>query len=1129
MSTFRRSRSLPSSTGEVFVNAEATDIKTIKTRRRQVNNSGKAFSKTHSSSTSGSKASHRSPTAPDEYKDPFFDPPPALGVRSEPLVQSSNSDDTPNLDSLLESDSLLHVEIISSVEGSNFYIPVSLMVEREIMMRKTAEEFGIGQERWASSLLYREWRNAQDDISSTADDRAFQQSNGDVSIYLNPEADCASSNHSHSLKWTPWLTTCIRAFYNTGTVRFPNDCVGSDVLLALEYFGIVYTPDQLVFDSFGAYLRVKLWSEYFTHRSGLAQWVVETLMQTNSKHSHIFVTSPSLQEGDLLVGSKRADVLDGHLQLDPTKYAGTPSNAVVHDFFHDEERPEVVEYPLDALMREDFAHYLQNSLPGTRVTFELKDVQVVRTGKTVKRATLQVTFVEPPKEVPRNSSSKPKKTQKDAPGRQASRTRKSADVAKLVPSVEKLNTIEKGPLGRPHTRSPSPVALLKRVGSAIRKSSSSVDASTEHSQSKQGNVNVPSTPVSDPKLTKVSSASSVEKVQEPSSTKPIQEKSTAGSDHGNGLQMHSITDSDRPCNGTDTVEEACPPSPAPSDEHILSQLRARHLSLPYSAAPSDEYPKAYVEPRVPVKAIWEGDSGTVVSALTSPFRDDESTKKSTSSAVKAVKAAAKAAPVAAATPESQSKGMAAQSGRIDVSEIHRVQPKPLDSGAVEVVLAPEVPTKPIVRDESSVDSVADVFLPSTTTTDASALGSAHHVPYHSGVSQCGGGDILSSTFTYMFGKTTSVPCKTLELQTNCPKASDMHLDMASLARRGQNAISVMEDMLPDIDIHTQADETERSPSSGSEGLETIESSAAAWLRRAINFNQMIFDDPVPVSDDDEYLRLVRQAETINYSACQSRATGMTGTLVKDILDSLMNDNNSHLGGSAGSAEESTVYSTLGSVSTPSTRLTKAGPFIPFDCDSSLDSGDHMYPDMSFISPALPRSSGGSGGDGGSCSRSATTNATNTTTPSVGSRGQRRERLRFPTPRKNVDRPLPRNPNRPKDESRSGTPTTSPRHASPLSRIPALMSARKRGKNRGDETTDTEMTPKIHNGVKMMSLLPGAGDDEQTGQAAKPSRIAGLFRSKGLVRRRSLGEGGSSFDQHGSFDTHEVKPNMISGR
>jgi hypothetical protein len=111
----------------------------------------------------------------------------------------------------------------------------------------------------------------------------------------------------------------------------------------------------------------------------------------------------------------------------------------------------------------------------------------------------------------------------------------------------------------------------------------------------------------------------------------------------------------------------------------------------------------------------------------------------------------------------------------------------------------------------------------------------------------------------------------------------MHLDMASLARRGQNAISVMEDMLPDIDIHTQADETERSPSSGSEGLETIESSAAAWLRRAINFNQMIFDDPVPVSDDDEYLRLVRQAETINYSACQSRATGMTGTLVKDIL------------------------------------------------------------------------------------------------------------------------------------------------------------------------------------------------------------------------------------------------------
>lgn len=1112
MSTFQRSRSLPSSTGEAFVNAEATDIKA---RRRQVKTSGKPCSKSYySSSTCSSKASHRSPTAPDEYKDPFFDPPPALGVRSEPLVQSSNSDDTPNLDSLLENDSLLHVEIISSVEGSNFYIPVSLMVEREIMMRKTAEEFGIGQERWASSLLYREWRNAQDDISSTAEDRAFQQSNGDVSIYLNPEADCASSNHSHSLKWTPWLTTCIRAFYNTGTVRFPNDCVGSDVLLALEYFGIVYTPDQLVFDSFGAYLRVKLWSEYFTHRAGLAQWVVETLMQTNSKHSHIFVTSPSLQEGDLLVGSKRANVLDGHLQLDPTKYADTPSNAVVHDFFHDEERPEVVEYPLDSLMREDFAHYIQNSLPGTRVTFILKDVQVVRTGKTVKRATLQVTFVEPPQAVPLNNSKEPKKARKDAPGRQASRTRKSADVVKPAPHVEKLNPIEKkGSFGRPQTRSPSPVALLKRVGSAIRKSSSSFDAGTENNSqakqtnSKQSSVSGPGITESDPKNTKLSSAPSTEQAQEQTSHKSVQEKSVDGGNHVNGLQIHSITESDLPCNGPDEVQAACPPSPAPSDELIISQIRARQMSLPSSAAPSDERQKVYPDPRLPVKAIWEGDSGTVISALTSPFRDEESTKKSANSTAKA--------PVAAAL-ESKSKNIA-KSGGINVSESQPAHPKPPESEAVEVVLASEVPTKQIVEDKSSVDSVADVFHPSMTT-NASALGSTH-TPFHSGVSQCGGGDILSSTLNYMFGKTTPVPCKTLDLRTNCPKASDLHLDMASLARRGENAISVMEDLLPDIDIQTQADETERSPSSGSEGLETIESSAAAWLRRAINFNQMIFDDPVPVNDDDEYLRLVRQAETINYNTCHSRAPGMTGTLVKDILDSLMNDNNSQLGGSAGSTEESTVYSTIGSVSTPSTRLTKAGPFIPFDCESSLDSGDQLYPDMPFVAAALPHSSAGDG-DNGSDGQSRATSSGGSQTP-------RKERQRrFPTPRRNVDRPLPRNPqSRAKDESRSGTPTT-PRHSSPLSRIPALMSGRKRGKNRGDETTDTELTPKIHNGVKMMSLAAGAvGDDE----AAKPSRIAGLFRSKGLVRRRSFGEGVSSVDQHGSIDTNEVSLKPIRGR
>jgi hypothetical protein len=240
MANFRRARSLPvASDSQASVNDR--DKAEIESLINNIRNGSSNNTETEQSA---------------DYTDPFFDPPPALGVGSSESEGSIWTDD--DLDAFLESDALLNVDIKSSVEGSNFYIPVSLMVEREQMMRVTAKQFGIGADRWGDSLLYREWRNTRDDASSTLEERAHVQNNGDVTVHLNPEQDCAPSNHSHTLEWKPWLTTCIRAFYNTGTVRIPDDCIGSDILLALEYFGIVYTPDQPVFDSFGAYLRVKL-------------------------------------------------------------------------------------------------------------------------------------------------------------------------------------------------------------------------------------------------------------------------------------------------------------------------------------------------------------------------------------------------------------------------------------------------------------------------------------------------------------------------------------------------------------------------------------------------------------------------------------------------------------------------------------------------------------------------------------------------------------------------------------------------------------------------------------------------------------------------------------------------------
>ena len=278
------------------------------------------------------------------------------------------------------------------VEKGKFYVPVSLLVDRELEMRKAAKDFGIRPTRWSNSRLFREWRNQleQDVANNEATPRT------EIVIQLDPEEDCISTNQSHSFQWQPWLTTCIRAYFNTGTIRIPDDCIGSDILLALEYFGILYSPDQLVFDSFGGYLRVKMWSDYFTHRAKMADWVVQKLVTTPSRHSHCFVTSPT-DEGDLyfLNSNKTMQVLDGELVLDKARYGATPSRAVVHEFFNDEQEDKDDASKMDGLMRQDFCAFVQASLPGTNVTFTVKQV-MTSSKETVERAVLRINLVPKP-------------------------------------------------------------------------------------------------------------------------------------------------------------------------------------------------------------------------------------------------------------------------------------------------------------------------------------------------------------------------------------------------------------------------------------------------------------------------------------------------------------------------------------------------------------------------------------------------------------------------------------------------------------------------------------------------------------------------------------------------------------
>jgi len=295
---------------------------------------------------------------------------------------------------------------IGSAKLSTFQIPVPILVKREHLMREVVASQGIDQGQWHSSLIYRKWVRAtevsdrSDEIVHTDEDKikTIIHANGNLTILLDPQTvDCAGFNYLQSFKWKPWLSKCIRSYYNNGILKIPNNCVGNEILIALEYLEIVYTLDQLVFDSFGTHMRVKLWSEYYSQRVAMGEWIQKVLLEAPAKNSHTFVTSPmNISSHDsIFIGPCRGNLFDGGLQLHSEKYSGLPSCAVVHNFFHSDHHGQNTSgtkmAPLDELVRQDFAAYIQSSLPGTDVRFTVRnDVEIADSASMHKCAVLQI-------------------------------------------------------------------------------------------------------------------------------------------------------------------------------------------------------------------------------------------------------------------------------------------------------------------------------------------------------------------------------------------------------------------------------------------------------------------------------------------------------------------------------------------------------------------------------------------------------------------------------------------------------------------------------------------------------------------------------------------------------------------
>jgi hypothetical protein len=465
-----------------------------------------------------------------------------------------------------------------------------------------------------------------------------------------------------------------------------------------------------------------------------------------------------------------------------------------------------------------------------------------------------------------------------------------------------------------------------------------------------------------------------------------------------------------------------------------------------SVAPSDEKRLQYLHPPVPVDSIGD-DNVTVISGITSPWRDEESGIDGIPSA-----SSWKKAEIISSKQDQQEKmqrpGSAAAMKERSVSS--------LQHGSVAD------------RDEYTASEAGII----TTTTNTGATDSVDPVDPFSSQSQCGGTDLLSATMCYVFGSPQHSRIAKHDHNRRSLSnggGSKVSADELSTAGRGRSAMSAIEAFLPDIDLASQASEDiDLGSLPSSRRTPTIENTAAEWLRKAVTFNHFIHDDPV--AETDEYLNLAQRAGSRHaYRDTKQGEKKSAGTRVKDILDGLMLDglvgNNNSLLDSMTTKSAST-FSTLTSaqtVTSESTTTLKKDIFVPIESTTSSS-----Y----FIPKRLPKGHA--------------TPIVEERTPSdcEGRQAFSRERRRFPTPRRISDRTPPR-PRVPQDSNRS---------MSPLARIRSPL--RMRAKRGNVSAVDSEETPVVQN----VKVTPMYGDDVEK---PKHKGIAGLLRSKGLVRRRSL--------------------------
>jgi hypothetical protein len=287
-------------------------------------------------------------------------------------------------------DSAMEVILVGhgGAADTHVWVKMAHLAAREAEMLQAAAQFQISPARWTSSLLHRHYYEL-----------------GEDQLRLDPERDCVARNYSYAMQWEDWMTNLVVQYYETGRLQIPDACQGYDLLLLLEYFGILYAPEQLVFCSYAAYQRVRAWSDYLTLRTTLAEHVVHLvqMVPTRSLKTYQLGTVETCQEKlAFLPQAHRStdyqsvyawgcDVKD-MISQSLTAPQSLPESRTIYNLFNTTKENKVAE-----ALRDDFCVYLQNVLPATAdVTFSVKMLQVQPSATQDvfrgKRAVLKVTM-----------------------------------------------------------------------------------------------------------------------------------------------------------------------------------------------------------------------------------------------------------------------------------------------------------------------------------------------------------------------------------------------------------------------------------------------------------------------------------------------------------------------------------------------------------------------------------------------------------------------------------------------------------------------------------------------------------------------------------------------------------------